>query len=57
MENPLLFTIKLVHEVVNLVTDSYMKLAIDYFEVTRARPYLAATLLITTWSRLSFPRQ
>jgi omega-hydroxypalmitate O-feruloyl transferase len=26
----------------------------DYFEVTRARPSLASTLLITTWSRLSF---
>lgn len=50
MENPLLFTIKLVHEVVNLVTDSYMKLAIDYFEVTRARPYpfLCITYFFTT---------
>ncbi|KAK8653196.1 hypothetical protein V6N13_127206 [Hibiscus sabdariffa] len=26
----------------------------DYFEVTRARPSLSSTLLITTWSRLSF---
>jgi len=31
-----------------------MKSAIDYFEATRARPSLTATLLITTWSRLSF---
>ena len=31
-----------------------MRSAIAYFEVTRARPSLAETLLITTWSRLSF---
>ena len=37
-----------------MVTDSYMRSAIDYFEVTRARPSLAATLLITTWTKLSF---
>lgn len=54
VENPLAFTVKLVQEAVNLVTDSYMRSAIDYFEVTRARPSLAATLLITTWSRLAF---
>ncbi|KAL1814572.1 hypothetical protein ACET3Z_017146 [Daucus carota] len=54
VENPLSFTVKLVHEAVNLVTDNYMKSAIDYFEVTRARPSLDATLLITTWSRLAF---
>ncbi|KAK1363280.1 Chloramphenicol acetyltransferase-like domain-containing protein [Heracleum sosnowskyi] len=54
VENPLSFSVKLVQEAVNLVTDSYMKSAIDYFEVTRARPSLSATPLITTWSRLSF---
>ncbi|WOH05169.1 hypothetical protein DCAR_0624583 [Daucus carota subsp. sativus] len=54
VEKPLSFAVKLVQEAVNLVTDSYMKSAIDYFEVTRERPSLAATLLITTWSRLSF---
>ncbi|KAJ6977811.1 hypothetical protein NC653_029647 [Populus alba x Populus x berolinensis] len=31
-----------------------MRSAIAYFEVTRARRSLAETLLITTWSRLSF---
>ncbi|KAG0455121.1 hypothetical protein HPP92_024413 [Vanilla planifolia] len=31
-----------------------MRSAIDYFEATRARPSLSATLLITTWSRLAF---
>ena len=37
-----------------MVNDGYMRSAIDYFETTRARPSLAATLLITTWSRLPF---
>ncbi|KZV28748.1 omega-hydroxypalmitate O-feruloyl transferase [Dorcoceras hygrometricum] len=54
LENPLSYTVKLVQEAVRMVTDEYMRSAIDYFEVTRARPSLAATLLITTWSRLSF---
>ncbi|XP_024973110.1 omega-hydroxypalmitate O-feruloyl transferase-like [Cynara cardunculus var. scolymus] len=54
VSNPLSFTVKLVHNAVKLVTDGYMRSAIDYFEVTRARPSLAATLLITTWSKLQF---
>ncbi|KAL7607454.1 hypothetical protein Lser_V15G17449 [Lactuca serriola] len=52
--NPLSFTVKLVHDSVKMVTDDYMRSAIDYFEVTRARPSLSSTLLITTWSKLSF---
>ncbi|CAM9001696.1 unnamed protein product [Rhodiola kirilowii] len=54
MENPLSFTVGLVQKAIELVTDGYMRSAIDYFEVTRARPSLAATLLITTWTRLGF---
>lgn len=54
MENPLSFSVGLVQKAVKMVTDNYMRSAIDYFEITRARPSLAATLLITTWSRLSF---
>ncbi|KAL0318905.1 UNVERIFIED_CONTAM: Omega-hydroxypalmitate O-feruloyl transferase [Sesamum angustifolium] len=54
VENPLSFTVKLVQEAVKMVTDGYMRSAIDFFEATRARPSLAATLLITLWSRLSF---
>ncbi|KAL2482624.1 Omega-hydroxypalmitate O-feruloyl transferase [Forsythia ovata] len=54
VDNPFSFTVKLVQEAVKMVTDSYMRSAIDYFEATRARPSLTATLLITTWSRLSF---
>ncbi|XP_027125350.2 omega-hydroxypalmitate O-feruloyl transferase [Coffea arabica] len=52
--NPLSFAVKLVQESVQIVKDSYMRSAIDYFEATRVRPSLTATLLITTWSRLSF---
>nr|XP_043618013.1 omega-hydroxypalmitate O-feruloyl transferase-like [Erigeron canadensis] len=52
--SPLSFSVKLVHDAVKMVTDGYMRSAIDYFEVTRARPSLASTLLITTWSKLSF---
>ncbi|KAJ4960719.1 hypothetical protein NE237_020629 [Protea cynaroides] len=54
LENQLSFTVGLVQKAVQMVTDSYMRSAIDYFEITRARPSLAATLLITTWSKLSF---
>ncbi|KAG8643911.1 hypothetical protein MANES_11G083300v8 [Manihot esculenta] len=54
LEKPLSYAVGLVQDAINMVTDSYMRSAIDYFEVTRARPSLASTLLITTWSRLSF---
>ncbi|THU55662.1 hypothetical protein C4D60_Mb11t08930 [Musa balbisiana] len=51
---PLSFAVGLVQDAVRMVTDEYMRSAMDYFEATRARPSLTATLLITTWSRLSF---
>ncbi|KAL6280860.1 hypothetical protein ACE6H2_017741 [Prunus campanulata] len=54
LEKPLSFAVGLVDKAVQMVTDSYMRSAIDYFEVTRARPSLSATLLITTWSKLAF---
>lgn len=54
MENPLSFAVGLVQDAIKIITDGYMRSAIDYFELTRARPSLASTLLITTWSRLSF---
>ncbi|KAL2347068.1 hypothetical protein Fmac_001068 [Flemingia macrophylla] len=54
LENPLSFSVGLVQKAIEMVTDSYMRSAIDYFEVTRARPSLTATLLITTWTKLSF---
>ncbi|XP_057982632.1 omega-hydroxypalmitate O-feruloyl transferase-like [Malania oleifera] len=54
LENPLSFAVGLVQKAIKKADDSYMRSAIDYFEVTRARPSLASTLLITTWSRLPF---
>ncbi|KAI4343579.1 hypothetical protein L6164_010913 [Bauhinia variegata] len=54
LEKPLSFTVGLVHEAIKMVTDDYMRSAIDYFEVTRSRPSLTGTLLITTWAKLSF---
>lgn len=54
LDQPLGSAVQRVQEAVRMVTDAYMRSAIDYFEATRARPSLAATLLITTWSKLSF---
>ncbi|KAJ8752679.1 hypothetical protein K2173_005568 [Erythroxylum novogranatense] len=54
VDSPLSFALGLVHDAIQMVTDSYMRSAIAYFEVTRARPSLVATLLITNWSKLSF---
>ncbi|KAM1009176.1 hypothetical protein ACFX13_045479 [Malus domestica] len=54
LDKPLSNAVGLVQDAIKMVTDSYMRSAIDYFELTRARPSLASTLLITTWSRLSF---
>lgn len=54
VENDLSFGVRQVQSAIKMVSDGYMRSAIDYFEVTRARPSLTATLLITTWSRLSF---
>ncbi|KAL6009579.1 hypothetical protein ACLOJK_000007 [Asimina triloba] len=53
-EKPLSFAVGLVQGAVKIVTEEFIRSAIDYFEVTRARPTLMATLLITTWTRLSF---
>ncbi|TYH08950.1 hypothetical protein ES288_A07G057900v1 [Gossypium darwinii] len=52
VEKPLSFAVGLIQGAIELVDDRYMRSAIDYFEVTRARPSLAATVLLTTWSRL-----
>lgn len=52
--NPLSFAVKLVQDAIAMITDEYMRSALDFFEVTRARPALVATLLVTTWLRLPF---
>ncbi|CAO2827541.1 unnamed protein product [Amaranthus hypochondriacus] len=54
IENDLYYGVQLVQKAIKMVTNNYMRSAIDYFEMTRARPSLSSTLLITTWSRLSF---
>ncbi|GMH24411.1 hypothetical protein Nepgr_026254 [Nepenthes gracilis] len=56
VKNPVSFAVGLVQKSIGLVTEGYMRSAIDYFETTKARPSLSSTLLITTWSRLSFHR-
>ncbi|OVA17439.1 Transferase [Macleaya cordata] len=54
LENPISFTIGLIQKSIKMVTDGYLRSSMDYFEVTRVRPSLSATFLISTWSRLSF---
>ncbi|KAJ3678246.1 hypothetical protein LUZ60_002049 [Juncus effusus] len=54
LSNPLSYTVKLVQKAIKTVTNDYIRSAIDYFEITRKRPSLASTLVITTWSRLDF---
>lgn len=54
LDTPFSHTVELVQGAVKLVTDSYMRSAIDYFEMTRARPSMNGTLVITAWSRLAF---
>lgn len=54
IDNHLSYGVREVQEAIKLVTDGYMRSAMDYFETTRERPSLNSTLLITTWSRLSF---
>ncbi|KAF8409722.1 hypothetical protein HHK36_005801 [Tetracentron sinense] len=54
MEKPLSFAVKLVQDAIKVVTEDYIRSTIDCFEVTRARPTLTATLLITSWTRLAF---
>ncbi|GAU50843.1 hypothetical protein TSUD_76110 [Trifolium subterraneum] len=54
LKNPLSFSVEVIKRSIEMVTDSYMRSAIDYFEVNRSKPSLTSTLLITTWTRLSF---
>lgn len=53
LEKPFSFAVGLVAKAVKMITDSYMRSAIDYFEINRSLPSLTATLMIATWSRLS----
>ncbi|XP_052177348.1 omega-hydroxypalmitate O-feruloyl transferase-like isoform X2 [Diospyros lotus] len=53
-EKPLSFAVELVQNAIKIVKEDFIRSTIDYFEVTRARPSLTATLLVTSWTRLSF---
>lgn len=46
--------VRKVQRAIEGVTDEFMRSAIDYYEVTKARPSMRSVLLVTTWARLSF---
>ncbi|KAJ7568303.1 hypothetical protein O6H91_01G026900 [Diphasiastrum complanatum] len=48
------YAVGLVQEAIVMINDKYMRSAIDYFEQTRVRPSMTATLIITSWCRLPF---
>ncbi|KAL8142430.1 hypothetical protein V2J09_015462 [Rumex salicifolius] len=51
---PLSHAARRVQQAIAGVDDRFMRSAIDYYELTRARPWMRSVLLITTWARLSF---
>jgi omega-hydroxypalmitate O-feruloyl transferase len=52
---PLSSAARLIQNAIKMTDDTFIKSAIDYIEVMRARPpTLDATLLITSWTRLGF---
>ncbi|CAM8968784.1 unnamed protein product [Rhodiola kirilowii] len=53
INNPLSYAVKLVQESIDTVTDDFIKSVIDYLEVSRGRPSLSSTLVITTWTKLA----
>ncbi|CAJ1937531.1 unnamed protein product [Sphenostylis stenocarpa] len=54
LDKPLSHTVGLIGKAIDMVTDSYMRSAIDYFEVKKAKPSLTGSLVITTWTRIPF---
>lgn len=53
-QQPLSYAVKLVQDAIAMINDDYMRSALDFYELTRSRPALVATLLVTTWLRLPF---
>ncbi|XP_058103574.1 omega-hydroxypalmitate O-feruloyl transferase-like [Magnolia sinica] len=53
LDMPFSFTVVLVQKAVSMVTYSYIRSAVEYFEAKIYPPSLSSTLLITTWSKLS----
>ncbi|XVE62642.1 hypothetical protein DITRI_Ditri06bG0135300 [Diplodiscus trichospermus] len=54
VQKPFPFTVKLVQESIILVTDGFVKSAIDYHELTRGQYEVENTCCISKWSRLTF---
>ena len=54
VNSPLFFAVGKVQKAIEMVNDGFVRSAIDFFETTRAKPSLAATLLVTAWSKLGF---
>ncbi|XP_010939233.1 omega-hydroxypalmitate O-feruloyl transferase [Elaeis guineensis] len=54
LDRPLSFAVQLVQTAIHEINNAFIRSAIDYYETTRARPSLSATLLVTTWTQLNF---
>ncbi|KAH0450929.1 hypothetical protein IEQ34_021621 [Dendrobium chrysotoxum] len=54
VEKPLSHAVRIIQSAAREVTDRSIRSAVDYFELTRARPSLAGTLVLTAWTRLGF---
>ncbi|XP_043692893.1 omega-hydroxypalmitate O-feruloyl transferase-like [Telopea speciosissima] len=51
---PLSFAVKLVQDSIKLVTEDYVRSALDYYEVNRTSPMATYTLFLSSWSKLDF---
>ncbi|KAK8924142.1 Omega-hydroxypalmitate O-feruloyl transferase [Platanthera zijinensis] len=54
IDRPLAHTVRMVQSAIWEVSDESIRSTIDYYEVTRAMPSLAGTLVLTDWTRLGF---
>ncbi|XP_042484458.1 omega-hydroxypalmitate O-feruloyl transferase-like [Macadamia integrifolia] len=51
---PLSFAVQMVQDSIKLVTEDYVRSAIDHYEVNRKNPMATYTLFLSTWSKLDF---
>ncbi|KAF3326749.1 omega-hydroxypalmitate O-feruloyl transferase-like protein [Carex littledalei] len=54
VNKPLSSAVRQIQEAIEMTHDAFIRSAIDYIEITRATASLAATLLVTSWTRLGF---
>ncbi|XP_020582332.1 uncharacterized protein LOC110025962 [Phalaenopsis equestris] len=54
VDRPLANAVRMVQTAARDITDRFVRSAVDYFELTRTRPSLAGTLMLTDWTRLGF---